>query len=790
MTDDNKKSATFNAFKIGFLIIIIMIFVIPIIYFTLTVPSSSVLESVNKTSLHRENIDRFYRWDIFLQLLAVVALLSLLYLTVTIKLSRVCSKLIAGCTVFIKQISLSEAIISVIIIPPTVFALSLVIRELYCDCSDWWIILSARLSDSEEPLNFRNIIIGIAGAVTLVFAWQRIIIVDEQKEDQVQQTKSHIQQTRNQIRQTRNQIRQTRNQIRQTNIEAGRRLSGRFDNAVGALSKELSESSFPAHLGAISGLQTLAIDSPKHTQTCLDIICSCNQWMEGYIDIFVKKKSDDPYSSWLLNEDNRIAKKGNKNKASKITLLQEKRSQEALKSISYILKEISSNGPNQPQILKFHNKMLCGISLRDIKIDRFDFKKTCLVAADLYNISLNEFIFNSQGRFVIDDDLRLTNLKGANLQGASLNNAQLQKASLGNTNLQGVNLRGANLENAYLDDVNLQGADLGFANLHRARLRGANLQRADLENAELQGAFLDDANLKNASLRRAKLYRAPSLLKNINLQGALSSLKKANLQGADLNEALLQEASLEEANLQGASLESARLQGAYLISANLQGVKLKDTKMQGAILKDTKLQGAILRGVELKEARLVNTQLQGAIMDNVDLSNTMLIDCNLYGTTLKNIKSDNIIFNNISDIGCIRSKKEKKKFLDGICKYMKQNDTKLFTQKMKAAWKAMNSYQEPNELKKIRSNSIVTQNNKGMYDISPKKLSDLEKRWQQQVNKEGTNFLYYMKNFLPSLNRETDKNVNLVNKLQAVIDRLIESNKTQKNKQPYKLEWM
>ena len=241
--------------------------------------------------------------------------------------------------------------------------------------------------------------------------------------------------------------------------------------------------------------------------------------------------------------------------------------------------------------------------------------------------------------------------------------------------------------------------------------------------------------------------------------------------------ALLQEASLEEVNLQGASLESARLQGTYLIDANLQGAKLSDAKMQGTILKDAKLQGAILIGVELQEARLVNTQLQGAIIDNVDLSNAMLIDCNLYGTTLRKIKSDNIIFNDILKAGYIKSKKERKKFLDYICQYMKKADTKPFKQRMDTVWKAMKNSKKPKGLKTIRSNSIVTQNNKGMYDISPKKLSDLEKRWQQQVNKKGVSFLHGIKNSLSSLNRVTGKNVKLVNKLQKVIDKLIKSNK-------------
>ena len=676
MTDDNKQPVESNIIKTGFLIIATISFVIPIIYFTLTAPPISVLESINKTSLHRENIGEFYQWNILLQLVAVIALLLLLYFTVTINISKIYHKLITGFSAFKSQIVLSEVIIKCVIILFTLAALSAIIMMLYYDCCDWWIIVSGRLSSPAELLNFRNILIGIVGIATLIFTGWRTYIADQQKESQVKQTK----------------------------IAEGRRLGERFDNAVEALSKNLDESSFPAHLGAISGLRSLATDSAVNTQRCLDIICSCNQWMEGYLDEFAKERRKFPYSHLLLNEHNRIAK-NNKighvtllhekcsqesltstlNKGEKITLLHEKRSQEALVAISHILKKISTNDPKKLKKLKFHNKMLCGISLSNLKLDGIDFQNTYLVAADMYNVSLN-----------------------------------------------------------------------------KAKLNLANLQKTYLEKASLRGASLRRANLK------------------------ISDLWDANLQGAFLWKAKLQGASLSRANLQGSFLNNSNLQNAYLGGANLQGTFLKNIDLEGALL--------------------INTMLQGAFLNNSNLSNTMVLGCNLYGTKLNNVKSKNIIFNDISDAGHIKDNDRREKYLDSICQDMKLRLTRFFKHRMKAAWYAMDHHKKPNGLDIIKGNSITLEYKDGTYYISEDDLVILKGRLQKMVNERGIGFLYDMKNSLLLLNNQpkgeigltmelfkghalTYKSFSLINKLQKIADKLIESNKKENNKKPHNLEW-
>ena len=731
-----------------------IIFTILISYFTLTDVPLSDSDSLNKTLLKKISTYNSYNWRNLLLIFVGIILLPLFYLITTKKLNKIFHKLSSGYKLFKAPIQIHEEIKDVAIILVILFAFTFLAKGLYDNCCGWWNILSIRLSSPIEPLNFRNVLIGIAGAVTLIFAGWRTYIASQ-------------------------------NRISDKN----RRFDERFDNAAEALSKKLNESSFPAHLGAVSGLRALAVDSPEHTQRCLDIICSCNQWMAGYINKFVERRNKVLYSFWLLKEQDRIAKEYNQNKIDEsislnkkggpkldaviphkkeqVTLLHEKRSQEALVAISYILTEISTNNPEQLQTLDFHNKMLCGISLSDLKLDGVDFQNTYLVSAYLNNISLNKAALNR-----------------ANLQGAFLHDANLEGASLKAANLEDASLDNANLEGTSLDIANLQGASLEEANLRSASLRRANLQDTYLCGANLQGASLIKANLKGASLIEVNLENA--FLDEVNLEG--TSLSAVNLQGA----------FLDNTNLQGAPLDCVNLQGASLNRANLQGASLEYVNLQGASLWLTRLQGAKLLDSNLQEALLINAQFQGAIIEAVDLSNAVILDCNLYGTTLEDIESKNVMFNNIVDIDYI-DKDKRMEWLDYICQHIKSVDVTTFTQRMKAAWQAMDDVDEPHGLEIIEGDSIVNRDDPNMYYINGRDLDNLRERLQNLVNERGIRFLHNMRSALSSLIRppsrdidrrikildeyaSPDKNIDLVKKLWDFIDQLIKSNQTKNNK--------
>ncbi len=645
----NKQSRESKSIKKWFLIGAATVLTILISYFTLTDIPLSDSDSLNKTLLKKKFTGNSYNWKNLFFILTGITLLPVCYLAATKKLKGIYDRLINGYRLFKSPIQIHEEIKDVAIFLVLLVASTFLVKGIYDNCCGWWNILFTRLSLPAEPLNFRNVLIGIAGVATLIFAGWR----------------THI--------------------ANQTRIlDKGRRFDERFDNAAKALSKELNESSFPAHLGAISSLRALAIDNSEDTQRCLDIICSCNEWMEEYIDKFVeKRKIDDPYSSWLLNEDNRI---GDKNQMDEITLLQEKRSQEALVAVSYILEEISVKRPEQLGKLKFHNKKLCGIYLKDLKLGGINFSNACLVAA-------------------------------------SLNWTYLKQAKLGNVNFHGAYLRGTYLQDAYLANTQLQRANLNGVYLKGANLSGVNLQRAYLSQCQLPGIALN----------------------GVDLQGAY----------------------LNNVNLEGGSLNSAKLQGAYIDRSNLRRVHLSYTKLEGVYLDK----------VNLEEALLISTQLQGGGMIDVNLSHAMLLSCNLYGTILSEIKSENIMFNNITDIGYIEHKDIRKQRLDDICQFLIPKAGEEFKKRMEVAQEAMENKEEPNGLDIIKTNSIVTKDSQGMYDISDEHLDNLQERLEKMVKEEGIQFLYNMDSSMQSPSMSENKNVNLVNKIRKLIDQLSKSSR-------------
>jgi len=96
-----------------------------------------------------------------------------------------------------------------------------------------------------------------------------------------------------------------------------------------------------------------------------------------------------------------------------------------------------------------------------------------------------------------------------------------------------------------------------------------------------------------------------------------SNLDRANLFGADLQDAAFYGASLRGANLRAANLNGAVLQEANLQGANLERANLRGTNLSGAILYGANLRGARLEQAFLKAARgLTQEQIDWAIGDD------------------------------------------------------------------------------------------------------------------------------------------------------------------------------
>ncbi len=145
-------------------------------------------------------------------------------------------------------------------------------------------------------------------------------------------------------------------------------------------------------------------------------------------------------------------------------------------------------------------------------------------------------------------------------------------------------MRGVDLSKMDLSDAGwLIDADLRYSNLSSSNLSRSNLQGARLERANLEGAYLIRTNLDGADLRNVRLTAAN--LKLVSLQGAF--LQGANLVGAVLTRANLQGANLEAADLEGANLQGADLRGAKLGRANLKMTDFKGANLLGYSMNET-----------------------------------------------------------------------------------------------------------------------------------------------------------------------------------------------------------
>ena len=405
---------------------------------------------------------------------------------------------------------------------------------------DW-----VKLEEGERKWQrYRDIVVLTAGMVTLILTYWRSFILQKQ----------------------------TDNQSEQVNIQDRTRLDEQFKQAVEFLTKEDDN----ARTGAVFMLAALAKHSPEHTQRCLDMLCSLNEWMaerlekeSNYFRRYEKGKKIDKKTVWrdkiftldqasldkywrdyLRPNDSESAPTDETRKEARIHIAQERLSQLVIKEIEKIIAEVSEKKlsdkafkKSYPQNLTLAQRFLPQINLSNLTLKkRFSFESAIMKGAYLRSAHL-------EGAY----------LRFAHLEGAHLWYAHLEGADLVSAHLEGADLGYAHLEGADLVSAHLEGADLGYAHLEGAHLWYAHLERANLEFAHLEGAHLWYAHLERANLKFAHLERA-----------------------------YLERANLVYAHLEGANLGSAHLEGAYLLAAHLEGAYLYDSDFKDVkIDKDT-----------------------------------------------------------------------------------------------------------------------------------------------------------------------------------------------------------
>jgi uncharacterized protein YjbI with pentapeptide repeats len=188
--------------------------------------------------------------------------------------------------------------------------------------------------------------------------------------------------------------------------------------------------------------------------------------------------------------------------------------------------------------------------------------------------------------------------------------------------------------------IDLSGVDLRSEAIGGRPLAGpkgkADLRGAELEDATLRGARLAGANLSEAHLEGANLFAADlegAILRYAHLEGTL--LSEANLKGADLFGTHLEGANLFQARLEDAALPEARLEGAYLPEAHLERADLFGAHLENAIFDDAFLQEARLQGAHLEGADLRGAHLEGANLHQAHLKGADLREAHLEGAALR-----------------------------------------------------------------------------------------------------------------------------------------------------------
>ena len=509
-----------------------------------------------------------------------------------------------------------------------------------------WFFVPKRISSLHEPLNIRNILIGIFGLISLIFLWWRNTIADDNLK-----------------------------------LEKKRRLDERFHEATQTLSRNLNSKTYPSHIGGISTLTQLALDSKEQTQRCLDVICSCNEWMKPFADEFKYDRTQKCYSERELYINvNSTANKSKNNKnlrddlnkkvkwRNSVSLEEEKRSQKALNAVALILQKIANHELKEDNNfiklseLNFRSAMLCGINLRRLEL-----------------VGIN---------------LREANLNGADLQDANFNNAQLQDVKLSWANLSKINLEEANLTG-----IQLRKSMLYKTNLLRANMSEAELQGTNLLHSSLSGANMSNSNLQFANLRNSSLY-------GVNLDNA-------QLQGTNLRYTKLVGASLYKTHLEGANMRGANLQAALFCETFLNGTDLSDADISYSIIWKTNLYGANLKKSLRKSYIVINEkfrEFKGA----------------------RNEYLNQLIFSDIK-LNRYEIKADEKKRIRDIGKGAPSTEQKReFMVKMNEAWKLIKNENKPKELDELKRYSVIKKKGKDGFVIKDNKLvKKLQEQWSE-----------------------------------------------------------
>ncbi|KAL1414297.1 hypothetical protein MTO96_030532 [Rhipicephalus appendiculatus] len=156
----------------------------------------------------------------------------------------------------------------------------------------------------------------------------------------------------------------------------------------------------------------------------------------------------------------------------------------------------------------------------------------------------------------------------------------LARIPAGDLRFQAADFTGADLSHLDLNHVKfkwakMQKCDLSHSILNHSCFEGADLREAKLEKAQLLGAKFNRANLSGAYAKSCVLGQQGDVAVNIaNLEGA--NLNDAVLDGSKMYGVNLKKAEMNRVSLVGCDMRTAILAGATMLDCNLQKCDMQD----------------------------------------------------------------------------------------------------------------------------------------------------------------------------------------------------------------------
>ena len=214
--------------------------------------------------------------------------------------------------------------------------------------------------------------------------------------------------------------------------------------------------------------------------------------------------------------------------------------------------------------------------------------KTC----DLSNKDAGYLVFNGM------------DLSHCNMQNVGFFGAELMGAKLVGANMKGAYLNLARIENADFSNANLTNAIIFQAIFDKANFHGANLT-----NARMIGT-LGNVDMANAIVKNGKfgLDIGNQPMGAMRFDAIGGRFANTNFEGADINRSNFRFADLRGANLRNTDLFRADFSKADLTGADITGAKMGEAVLDGAIMTDVKGLEAI-KGYDVAKGTCVDCAL-------------------------------------------------------------------------------------------------------------------------------------------------------------------------------------